>query len=261
MGSMRAQNFVGRMDGSEKTAQRVSGFHSKQREECNQSRIVYKVKELLLGCVGRRGRDWASKLGWDQIVKNQIFLRQKSYHATLRVLLALSCDLTIFKWLGHHSLCVCLLLLPLPEPPHTLPSAELDSSVLTTGLGETIPLSSLASPPSAPSWETPCPSHQPLEGCSHSILGAQSSLWGPYLLVSQTGYSNGPHTLSGQESAHGLFLQENFWCILDRKETLLKWMTEWTTAMHCGRLVPVYAQSVRPNFTGPLPTKESVICI
>lgn len=57
MGSMRAQNFVGRMDGSEKTAQRMSGFHSKQREECNQSRIVYKVKELLLGCVGRRGRD------------------------------------------------------------------------------------------------------------------------------------------------------------------------------------------------------------
>ena len=57
MGSMRAQNFVGIMDGSEKTAQRVSGFHSKQREECNQSRIVYKVKELLLGCVGRRGRD------------------------------------------------------------------------------------------------------------------------------------------------------------------------------------------------------------
>ena len=37
MGSMRAQNFVGRMDGSEKTAQRMSGFHPKQREECNQS--------------------------------------------------------------------------------------------------------------------------------------------------------------------------------------------------------------------------------
>ena len=57
MGSMRAQNFVERMDGSEKTAQRMSGFHPKQREECNQSRTVYKVKELLLGCVGRKGRD------------------------------------------------------------------------------------------------------------------------------------------------------------------------------------------------------------
>lgn len=57
MGSMRAPNFVGRMDGSEKTAQRMNGFHSKQREECNQSRTVYKVKELLLGCVGSKGRD------------------------------------------------------------------------------------------------------------------------------------------------------------------------------------------------------------
>ena len=57
MGSMRAPNFVDRMDGSEKTAQRMSGFHPKQREECNQTRTVYKVKELLLGCGGRKGRD------------------------------------------------------------------------------------------------------------------------------------------------------------------------------------------------------------
>lgn len=71
---------------------------------------------------------------------------------------------------NYHSLCVGLLLLPLPEPPHALHSAELESFVLTTGLGETIPLPSLASPPSAPPRETPCPSHQPLEGCSHQHL-------------------------------------------------------------------------------------------